>query len=247
MIRYIAIFICIVSGYFANAGTIDPLADDASHLKYGAEHECVVRIDGKTINDEPYWGSAVVIKPQWILTAAHVVNNTKNQHIMFDGSKINIISIFKPDQFDVKSIGKNDIALCLVDKNITLDYYPELYENDDEVGKLCSQAGFGSSGTFVTGSIKSDGKKRAGSNVIDAIDQDMLVCSVLSDKKTSMEFLISHGDSGGGLFIDQKLAGIHSVIWNTNGITPKATYSTKSGHTRISIFKNWINNIIKKY
>jgi hypothetical protein len=57
--------------------------------------------------------------------------------------------------------------------------------------------------------------------------------------KTSLEFLIASGDSGGGLFIDGKLAGINSCIMAVNG-SPKSDYRTESGHTRISINLDWI-------
>ena len=77
----------------------------------------------------------------------------------------------------------------------------------------------------------------------------MLLCTPSSKiNKTELEFMIAPGDSGGGLFIDNKLAGIHSCIM-AEGHKAKSDYRTESGHTRISDHVDWINNtmlILKK-
>jgi hypothetical protein len=60
-----------------------------------------------------------------------------------------------------------------------------------------------------------------------------------------MEFLIASGDSGGGLFIDQKLAGINSCVMTTDGHTD-SNHNDESGHTRISQHINWIESTINE-
>jgi hypothetical protein len=93
----------------------------------------------------------------------------------------------------------------------------------------------------------SDGKKRGGSNIIDKIDRELLVCTPSrAYNKTELEFLIGSGDSGGGLFIDGKLAGINSCVMATDG-KPNSTYSDESGHTRISKYINWIETTINNH
>ena len=243
MWRIIGIFIISLTPYVNMAGTIDPKASDQSHIKYGSKHECVVQIRGKTNDDKTYVASAVVLTPIWVITAAHVIDSTKTREIVLNNQIILIKKCYTPKDFNINTFGKMDIALCLLAEEAKLSHYPELYDKFDEVGKISSQAGFGVTGNFITGAIISDYKKRAGSNIIDGIEKDMLVCSVNKGKKTSMEFLIAWGDSGGGLFIDQKLAGIHSCIWRDSGI-PTATYQDNSGHTRISVFKDWIQKTI---
>lgn len=239
MWRFILIISLSLTPIINLAGTIDPKASDDTHIKYGEKHECVVKISGKTNDNKTYIASAVIIKPQWVVTAAHVIDNTKTREIIVHNKKINILKCYTPKLFNINTFGKMDIALCFLEEAVVLDHYPELYDKFDEVGKICSQAGFGVTGNFITGATISDYKKRAGSNIIDGIEKDMLVCSVNNGRKTSMEFLIAWGDSGGGLFIDQKLAGIHSCIWRDSG-TPRSTYQDNSGHTRISVFKDWI-------
>jgi hypothetical protein len=63
--------------------------------------------------------------------------------------------------------------------------------------------------------------------------------------KTELEFLIASGDSGGGLFIDNKLAGINSCVMAVDK-KPDSTYNDESGHTRISKFIGWIKENIEK-
>ena len=113
--------------------------------------------------------------------------------------------------------------------NLSIDKY---LENRDEIKDINKQI-----------AVLKKKKKPEDEKERDKIEKDLLVCSVLNGKPTQMEFLIAHGDSGGGLFIDQKLAGIHSMIWNYGRTKPMATYSTYSGHTRISIYRNWIFQI----
>jgi len=153
-----------------------------------------------------------------------------------------------PKAFKLEETDKYDIALCRLNEDAIIDFYPELYGKDDEIGKLCSLAGWGMHGTWTTGTIYDDDKRRAGSNYIDPIMfRGMMVCSVQDkSKRTSLEFLIGHGDSGGGLFIDKKLAGIHSCIYTGDG-NLDSSYKDYSAHTRVSIHKEWIDLIVNNY
>lgn len=227
------------------AGTIDPKAKDEEHISYGAKYDSVVVLC--SLKDEHlYKASAVIIKPDWILTAAHAVYAHHDHHIMCNDEKILIDKIILPPDFNIKKFGYKDLALGRLSKQAKIDIYPELYSDTDEIGKITSIVGYGDTGTFESGSNIRDNLKRGGTNIIDYIENDLLICSVLNIPHTPMEFLIASGDSGGGLFINNKLAGINSGIWNNNTNKPKSTYSTQSGHTRISKFKNWILENIEK-
>jgi hypothetical protein len=228
------------------AGTIDPKSKDEDHISYGAKYNSVVVLCSLK-NEQLYKASAVIIKPQWILTAAHAVYDHHDHHIIYNDEKTFIDKIILPTDFNIKKFGYKDLALGRLSKQVVIDICPELYSKTDEIGQITSIVGYGDTGTFSTGSTIRDNLKRGGTNTIDYIENDLLVCSVLNIPHTPMEFLIASGDSGGGLFIDNKLAGINSGIWNNNNTTkPKSTYSTQSGHTRISQFKNWIIESIEK-
>lgn len=256
--RFLALSLIILLSFASPAisGTRDPNTPDSKHLAYGEKHECVVPVrGGMTFKDKDekdvtltFNGSGVIINKRYILTAAHVVQKAKEPYIILNGKKIFIEWVVIPNKFAEENTGPYDIALCRLKQDAIIDFYPELYEKDDELGKLCSVAGWGMHGTWDTGTIYDDGKRRAGSNYIDPIMfRGMMVCSVQGTKsQTSLEYLIGHGDSGGGLFINKKLAGIHSCIYTGDGKLD-SSYKDYSAHTRVSIHKKWIDLIVNDY
>jgi hypothetical protein len=244
IIRFLSILLFFS---FASAGTIDPSTSDSKYVEYGTKFHSVVKICGSYEDGSLFCASASLIDDHNFLTAAHVVKGAVVCFVTVDEASFPIKHIVIHKTFEDK-FGVGDIAIGYSEKPFGLRYYPPLYENENEVGKLCSMSGYGLTGTFYTGVYKSDNKKRAGSNIIDSIDKDMLICSPSkrTDKDyTSLEFMIGSGDSGGGLFIDGKLAGINSCVMAIDR-SPRSKYGEQSGHTRISKFIEWINEHKKK-
>lgn len=242
---FIAMIFLLTLSTFIYAGTIDPNTPDSKYIEYGSKFHSVVKLccfDGKGMS----CGSAVVIAPNWIITAAHVVEGCHSWTVSIGDEKYNVDKIIIHKEYDTNVFGYNDIALGHLEKTIELDYYPAMYDTDDEVGKLCSISGWGFTGTFHTGVSKHDGKRRGGSNFVDKIERGVLVCSPSKNhqKKTELEFLICSGDSGGGLFIGNKLAGINSSVVGYDGQS-NSTYNDESCHTRVSLHHMWINETIK--
>lgn len=237
---------------YANAGTISPKANDEKHIKYGEDHKCVLKIKcyvNKDTSKYYYFASCVLVKPTIIITAAHVVSDSDRTVIVYENNEIEIDLVLYPNSFDEdEKIGKvspNDIAIGHLTQPIKIAYYPELYKGKDELGKICSISGFGNTGTHDVGCFRVDGNKRAGSNIVHAINDDLLECSLTDNPITQMEFLIAHGDSGGGLFIDNKLAGINSSIYTTHKDKKlNSDYKDLSLHTRISSHIDWLNKMI---
>lgn len=235
--------IYLVNGCFA--GTIDPNTGDSHYIEYGSKFNYIGQIVGLTLDKQPYYASGVAYQDTIVITAAHVLSQTQDQIFFINNKKINFDTFVIHQKYRPENFGYYDIGIIKLQEPMRLDWYPNLYEDKNESGQICSLSGFGMTGTFNTGAIKSDSNKRAGSNIIDGIDRGMLVCTPsISNKKTQLEFLIAPGDSGGGLFIGNKLAGIHSCIM-ANGHKAKADYRTESGHTRISDHIEWINKTIK--
>jgi hypothetical protein len=243
----ILLFVISFSSY-CFSGTIDPSTPDSKYIEYGEKFTYVVKIYGTLNDDAKFYGSAVLIDDHHILTAAHVVKDSKDCNIKINNQDIEIKKIIIHPDFN-DQFGVADIAIGYSNKTFDLKFYPELYKNNDEINKICSISGYGSTGSFNTGYYINDNIRRAGSNTIDRIDKDLLICSVSpkgSSRYTSLEFLIAGGDSGGPLFIDQKIAGINSCLFAKN-VKPKSKYGEESGHTRVSKFVEWIeNNKIKK-
>lgn len=246
------IVICLISfflGSVAFGGTIENESKDNKHIEYAKGFKYVYKISGEyeDSSNTSFYASAVAIDPEWILTAAHVVTNIRSGYITQEDGTQNVIKKFIcHSDFKNHNFGYCDIALCRLEKRLSLDFYPELYSQKDEVGKICCISGFGNTGTFVTGaSIAGGGKRRAGSNIVDEIDRHLLICSPsLNRNKTDLEFLIANGDSGGGLFISNKLAGINSCVISSDKKTD-SSYGDQGGHTRISVFKEWIIKTIE--
>lgn len=248
MIRLFYTIFLVLFCLMTHAGTIDPKKTDQEYVNYGNKHACVIKLLGHT-NDEkntPYVASCVMISPYYALTAAHVVKGTITQYAIYDGVPHACLIAAIHSDFNSKKMGYNDIAILRFSKPIDLDFYPDLYTDNDEVEKMCSISGFGHTGTLSTGydRQKDDGKKRAGSNIVNSLEKHLLICSS-TDRATSMEFIICPGDSGGGLFINQKLAGINSCVFADDGKTD-SDYGDNSGHTRVSIFADWIKESVEK-
>jgi hypothetical protein len=251
----LALFIFLLLTNSAQPGTRDPDTQDAKHLEFGQKFPFVRRLRAREpkpadpIRVVTWYGSAVMIKPNWILTAAHVVNNVADPTILSDAEdpvEYPLSYVISHPEFDDGRNGYFDIALGYSEKDLGLDFYPELYTDSDELGKSATLAGFGFTGTFHTGMVESDGKRRAGSNTISSLERSVLVCDPSMYKKTMLEFLITPGDSGGGLFIGNKLAGIHSFLMAKDG-KPDGTYTDESAHTRVSLYADWVESEIKKY
>ena len=246
--RYLLLILVFILSLQSQAGTIDPSTPDSKYLEYGEQFHCIYKICGSYNDGSRFCASAIVIDPHWILTAAHVVKNNKICLIHKNDKAHEVKQIIIHENFNIDVFGVGDIALGYVEDDIGLKFYPSLYDQNDELGKICSISGYGLSGNFLTGANKSDDKQRAGSNHIDRIEKDLLICSPsdrTSKKHTSLEFLISSGDSGGGLFIDGKLAGINSCVMASDK-KPDSTYGDESGHTRVSKFVSWIRKTLNE-
>jgi Trypsin len=226
-------------------GTIDPSAKDEDHLKYAEGFKCVVEIMGRCGcgKDHEFHASAVAISPNWVLTAAHVVEGTSGVYVRIGGKKFPASKVIINERFKEENLGIADIALCRSDEEFGLDFYPSLYESDDEESKVVSISGYGVTGNFSTGASRFDWNRRAGSNIVERLERDVMICG-LSNRKTKMEFLIAPGDSGGGLFIENKLAGINSFVSAADGKTD-SDYGDESAHTRVSKFVEWIRKNMK--
>ena len=244
------IFLLLTSS--AQPGTRDPNIADQHYVEYGKKFKSVVRFRALGKEKERHYASAVIIKPHWVLTAAHVVIDTTAPAVLMNDDKdaYPIAYMLPHAGFDATANGNHhDIALGYSEKDFGLEFYTPLYTNKDEADRLVTLAGCGLHGTFNTGHTFSDTQRRAGSNYIEGVRDSVLICTPSkgrSDRLTSMEFFISPGDSGGGLFIGNELAGIHSFIMASKH-SPSSKYDEESGHTRVSLYADWVESQIEQY
>jgi hypothetical protein len=233
------------------AGTIRPDVKDEEYIEYGQKHKCVLKLNIRNKNEKGEYvngfGSCTIIAPRVAITAAHLVKGIDDVFVVkSDGSQVKVKYSAFPRLFDGGKIAESfDIAVCYLEEPIVLDFYPEMYRTKDEVEKICSIAGFGATGNHNEGVTVRESKKRAGSNRIDAVINGMLVCTVGPLKRTSLEYLIAPGDSGGGLFIDKKLAGINSNVATIHkDRNPNSDKNDFACHTRVSNHAGWIDQCI---
>lgn len=256
LVRFVALS-CTAYGSL-RAGTIDPHTPDSHYVTFGEKFHSVIRLSADvpcsnpdcTLKVHTQSGSAVVIRPNWVLTAAHVVKGATNHVAILPTPtqqleyKLSHIVVYK--HFNDKTFGQHDIALCYSPRKIELDFYPALYVKDDELNKPITIAGWGFTGTFITGAQRHDGQRRGGQNVIAGVRPYVLCCAARRRNKFPLEFMIAPGDSGGGMFIGDELAGINSFLMATDG-KPDGTYTDESAFTRVSYYADWVHEQISAH
>lgn len=246
--KVLILFILLFFGLnLSLAGTIDPSTPDTKYVTYGKSFEFICSISGSYENKTLFSASSVIIDSHHIITAAHVLKGAESCLVKLKDKSYPLSHMVYHDKYEEKIFGLYDIAIAYSKEDFSLKFYPPLYETSDEVGKVCCISGYGLTGTFSTGAARYDGVRRAGSNKVDFIDKELLMCSI-SHKNTQgfteLEFLIGSGDSGGGLFIDGKLAGINSCVISAHKDKILSKYGCESGHTRVSQYIDWIKNNI---
>jgi secreted trypsin-like serine protease len=262
----IIIFLLLINT--TNAGTRDPETPDKEYIEFGKKFPFVAALvvvdadnalppdlklkPGQIYFQSVYRCSAVAIRPNWALTAAHVVNNSVEQTLIINFVAHPVDKVIPHPNYNSAPalVGYNDIALCYSTKDFDLPFYPALYADNDEVLKSVTISGYGATGTFDTGwALRSDRLRRAGHSRITRTFRDTLICQPRAANKFPLEFLVAPGDSGGGLFIDNRLAGINCCVFPGPNAdeTADGTLNDLGAHTRISLYIDWIESEIAKY
>jgi len=209
------------------SGTRRPDTPDAEYVDYGKKFSHVLKFHC----ENRVYATCVVISNDYVVTSAHCLDDDKWWEV--EGPKGEMHKVVSASLH-----ASEDIAVCLVSPPFEFHSFPELVDDDKELSRVCEVAGYGCTGTFLTGYRQNqDGKRRGGQAVIDEIWNDnLLACPV--DGKVRLAYCISPGDSGGGLFIDGKLAGINSKVTGCNG--KSSAYGCYSLHVRVSKVREWI-------
>lgn len=248
------IVILVVATGVSFAGTRDPSTSDAKYLAFGKEFPMVVQLRNAPPPDPKakpgskciQTASAVLISDHWALTAAHVVHNAKDNVILIDKKEFPLPYVIWHKDYDPEKVGFHDIAICYSPEPFGLKFYPALYRKADEVGKTITISGFGTNGTFLTGATAMDDLRRAGHNKIDGELHAVLTCSPSRAGRFPLEFGISPGDSGGGMFIGNELAGINSFVMSADS-SPNGSYGDDSAFTRVSLYADWVDDQIEQH
>lgn len=231
----------IVLALPAAAGTIEDSVPDSRYVEYGrAFSTYTARFKGTAADGRTHSATAVLIAPRWALTAAHVAEGCEGVTLTYGERSQSIGKVLVHPEWSSR-LGYDDIALLKADADFGLDFYPPLSDGG-EVGKVSSVAGYGVTGPLSYGHNLADGQLRAGTQRVDRIERNCLICD-LTRRGSVLEYGIAPGDSGGPLFVDGKLAGINSYTASPRSYT-RSQYGEESGHTRVAMYREWIRQVI---
>lgn len=230
---------------------------DSLYLSLGAspEYDCVGKLSS-TLE-----GSAVLIAPDWVLTAAHNLVAASSATFTVNDVTYSSSQVFRNPGWNGNAFNGYDFGLVHLSTPVLNVTPATLYGGVAEIGQVATLLGFGMQGTGLTGYQNLDYQKRGCQNVIDGNFGNpavLLGCDFDNPNNPAdngfgdatplnLEGAVAFGDSGGGVFITEGsttyLAGIISFIAASDG-SANSDYGDVSGFGRISAATPWIMSIV---
>ena len=241
--RVLFILACVASS--ALAGTIDDAIHDARYIEYGRGFApYTARIGGVDTDGTTPFGSCVLIHDRWALTAAHVVKDFTRGVVIASTGRRTIDRICVHQGFSEPMFLWHDIALVRVNEPFGLPRYPPLATGEVAIGATASVVGYGITGRLSTGHSTYDGELRAGTGVVARIEAGVIVLPARRGG-SPLPLCIAPGDSGGPLFVDGRLAGIHSLTMKVrDGTSTRSREGEESAHTRVALYHKWMHQVM---
>lgn len=206
---------------------------------------------------------ATVIAPSWAVTAAHCTEPVRealkrNQpySVTIQGQRVVVDKVVLHPKAPTGEMFTNEtVDLGLMHFAAPVSVKPVgLYTGQDETGKTITILGWGDFGSAATGPAGNDGKFRKATNKISEVDGHFLLFRFDPPESTEavpLEGVGGPGDSGVPGYImadngERLLAGISSgQMPPENGPDRPGAYGATEIFMRISLLKDWIEDVLK--
>jgi len=239
----------------SSAATIRDDAPDSAYLALGAQSDFAAV--GSLVAGSFYNGSGILIAPNWVLTAAHLLLFSSTATFSISGTTYSSSAVYHDPAWNGYGTNGGDFGLVKLSTPVTNIMPATLYTGGTELGLLGTYVGFGATGTGVTGyHLPPDGNRRAFQNTIDtSFNNSAQVFGSLfinphdpaAGTPQPLEGCVAPGDSGGGAFVQVgtqfELAGVISFVGYTNG-TGNSIYGNVTGASSIPAGLPWMSSII---
>lgn len=188
-------------------------------------------------------GGCTLVRPTWAITAAHVAMSLQPQSRLRFGEREYAVKrvILHPEGKARGVPPEVDLALIELAEPVTNVEPVALYRGREEQGKTVYVVGYGDYGVAGQPIQRSDGRRRAATNVIhDAGPRRLFMRFDAPPAGTELEGVGGPGDSGGPLFIEENgrlyLAGVSSASMDGK----PGSYGVVDVYTRVSSYVDWI-------
>jgi hypothetical protein len=241
------------------SATIRDDQPDSGYLNLGASADYASV--GLFVNSWGYTGSATLIAPDWVLTAAHSLDAASSGTFTINGNAYTSTALFRDPGWNGNVFNGYDFGLVHLSTPVVGVTPATLYTGSAEVGLTATYVGFGFTGTGLTGWKTLDNQKRAFQNVTDGnYGNPAILLGFDFDNPHNtndnafgdafplpLEGAVAPGDSGGGVFltIDAQtyLAGVISFIAATDG-NANSDYGDVNGFGVVQSQLTWILSVV---